>query len=233
MTYLNKFTTILGEIGGNHNGDYETALALIDTAKDAGCDYAKFQLYGSFKPEWIEPLKAYCKHKEIGFLATAFNKESVDMLGEVEMYKIASPEGINRELVEYIIQKSGLKTVLISDGAGGGSTAPNAFSLRCVSDYPANPEDYRLEDLNEKGFCGVSDHTTDYEIFPMMCVAAGARFIEKHFTLDKTQKGDDHPFALNPDELKKFVENIRKAEKIVYGIHKIIPETREILWMKK
>lgn len=226
---------VIGEAGSNHNSDYDTALKLIDVAVDAECNAVKFQLYGSFKPEWIEPLKSYCKEKGIIFMATAFNIESVDMLGEVEMYKIASPEGTNQKLVEYVLKKAGLKTVLMSDGAGGDSTEPNVVLMRCVSDYPANPEDYGLEfllDWEEHYPCGVSDHTTDYEIFPMMCVAAGAKFIEKHFTLDKTQEGLDHSFALNPDELKKFVQNIRRAEKIVYGKHKIIPEHRNILWPK-
>ncbi|MFI5981428.1 N-acetylneuraminate synthase family protein [Streptomyces sp. NPDC051555] len=34
---------VVGEIGINHNGDLDTALALVDAAADAGCDAVKFQ----------------------------------------------------------------------------------------------------------------------------------------------------------------------------------------------
>ena len=34
---------ITGEIGINHNGDLDNALALIDVAAEAGCDAVKFQ----------------------------------------------------------------------------------------------------------------------------------------------------------------------------------------------
>jgi sialic acid synthase SpsE len=36
---------IIAEIGSNHNRDFKTALKLIDVAKAAGCDAAKFQSY--------------------------------------------------------------------------------------------------------------------------------------------------------------------------------------------
>ncbi len=36
-------TTVIAEIGINHNGDVETAKRLIDSAVEAGCDYVKFQ----------------------------------------------------------------------------------------------------------------------------------------------------------------------------------------------
>jgi N-acetylneuraminate synthase len=60
---------------------------------------------------------------------------------------------------------------------------------------------------------GLSDHSLDPIIGPIMAVGLGARIIEKHFTLDKNLAGPDHKFALSPSELKKMVEAIRSAEK--------------------
>ena len=59
---------------------------------------------------------------------------------------------------------------------------------------------------------GFSDHTMS-PYTPSLAVAAGATVIEKHFTLDRNLPGPDHPFALEPDELKIMVEQIRYAER--------------------
>ena len=38
----------------------------------------------------------------------------------------------------------------------------------------------------------------------------GARAFEKHFTLNRGQKGTDHSFSLEPVGLQKFVRNINE-----------------------
>jgi len=45
--------------------------------------------------------------------------------------------------------------------------------------------------------------------------ARGAAVIEKHFTLDRTLPGPDHPASLEPDELKRMVIAIRNAQRAV------------------
>ena len=59
---------------------------------------------------------------------------------------------------------------------------------------------------------GFSDHTTGIHI-PIAAVAKGAKLIEKHFTLDRTMKGPDHSFAIEPHDLRQMVQNIRDVEK--------------------
>ena len=49
-------------------------------------------------------------------------------------------------------------------------------------------------------------------MIPPIAVSLGAKVIEKHFTLDRSLSGPDHPFAIEPDELKDMVKNIRLAE---------------------
>ena len=63
---------------------------------------------------------------------------------------------------------------------------------------------------------GYSDHTLGIEV-PVAAVALGASVIEKHFTLDRTQKGPDHIASLEPDELKHMVVSIRNIEKAISG----------------
>ena len=59
---------------------------------------------------------------------------------------------------------------------------------------------------------GLSDHSIGIHI-SIAAVAMGAKIIEKHFTLDRTMKGPDHNFAIQPEELKQLVSNIRDIEK--------------------
>jgi sialic acid synthase SpsE len=46
-------------------------------------------------------------------------------------------------------------------------------------------------------------------------VALSAKIIEKHITLDKNSSGPDHFYAVEPNEFRKYVRDIREAEKIL------------------
>ena len=58
---------------------------------------------------------------------------------------------------------------------------------------------------------GYSDHTLS-PIASLCAVAMGARVIERHFTLDKTNDGPDHMLSSDPAEMKWLVESIRSFE---------------------
>jgi N-acetylneuraminate synthase/N,N'-diacetyllegionaminate synthase len=83
--------------------------------------------------------------------------------------------------------------------------------------YPSPAEIVNLNVINTLSAAfqipiGFSDHTTGIHI-SMAAVAKGAKVIEKHFTLDRKMKGPDHSFAIEPNELKQMVQNIRDVEK--------------------
>ncbi len=61
---------------------------------------------------------------------------------------------------------------------------------------------------------GLSDHT-ESTLTPALAVVAGATIIEKHFTLSKHLPGPDHPFALEPNQLKEMVQHIIFAEEAI------------------
>ena len=104
------------------------------------------------------------------------------------------------------------------------SNNPHVTYLHCNSAYPTPLEDInlgtldRLQDLSthHKWFrntkIGLSDHTEGI-LIPPVAVALGAQVIEKHFTLNRNLPGPDHPFAIEPSELKQMVTNIRNIEK--------------------
>jgi N-acetylneuraminate synthase len=91
--------------------------------------------------------------------------------------------------------------------------------LHCTTEYPC-PEDQvnlRAMDTLRQTFglrTGYSDHTQGIEV-PMLAVARGATIIEKHFTLDRRLPGPDHAASLEPDELVRMVEAIRRTERVL------------------
>ena len=61
---------------------------------------------------------------------------------------------------------------------------------------------------------GLSDHTMGYAV-SVAGVALGAKIIEKHLTLRRSDKGPDSEFSMEPEEFKEMVDNIRIVEKAI------------------
>jgi N-acetylneuraminate synthase len=88
--------------------------------------------------------------------------------------------------------------------------------LHCTSEYPTPFSDINLRAMDSltKHFglpVGLSDHSLGINV-PIAATALGAILIEKHFTLDRTLPGPDHPASLEPIELKQMVTGIREIE---------------------
>ena len=103
--------------------------------------------------------------------------------------------------------------------------------MQCTSVYPAPAERINLRAMAtmERAFgvpVGLSDHSLGIAI-PIAAAALGAAFIEKHFTLDRTMAGPDHPFAVEPDELKAMVAGIREAQRALGDGRKDGPSPEE------
>ncbi|MCP4613878.1 MAG: pseudaminic acid synthase [Planctomycetes bacterium] len=181
--------------------------------------------------EWHQELKDYCDKVGITFCSTPFDESMVDVLESVNapFYKVASFEITHYPLLEKIA-KTG-KPVILSTGNSDLGDVERAITcleenacstyalLHCISQYPAELADINLRCIDTLRIAfdcvvGFSDHTTD-SLSSSMAVALGASIIEKHITLDKRYFGPDHPFALEPDELKQFVQAIRNSEAIL------------------
>lgn len=112
----------------------------------------------------------------------------------------------------------------------------NLILLHCTSSYPTIPEEVnllRIKTLSKKFdvHVGFSDHSKGV-IAAVGASILGARWIEKHFTLDHSFSGPDHWFSMDPIELKELVSSIRYAEKII-GDSKITPTSSEIISRKE
>jgi len=189
-----------------------------------------------------EELIDYCKIKDIKFLSTAFDHDSIDLLGKlnIPLFKIPSGEITNLPYLRHI---GGMgKKIIMSTGMSTLNEVHNALNiliesgtekeqitiLHCNTEYPTPMEDVNLKAMitirDELGVSvGYSDHTLGIEV-PIAAVAVGATIIEKHFTLDRTLPGPDHAASLEPNELKDMVNAIRNIEKAMgNGIKKPSP----------
>src|SRR5260221_498667 len=173
-------------------------------------------------------LSDYARACGIIFLSTPFDEISADLLAEIGVpaFKISSGDVTNLPLLEHIARKG--KPVILSTGMSdlnevrAAVTALRAAGceqlavLHCVSNYPANAADVNLRAMQTMTTefevpVGYSDHTDGIEV-ALAAVALGACVIEKHFTLDRNLPGPDHKASLEPDELARMVESIRKVE---------------------
>lgn len=179
--------------------------------------------------EWQPDLKKYCDENDIEFMSTPFDEKAVDELVSigVKRLKIAGFESTDLRFVDMVC--SAKLPIIVSIGIGaniklidtilniaGKHAIDDVTFLHCNNAYPTPPSDVNMNTIQEMSMdkrykTGFSDHTTS-PFTPALAVSAGATVIEKHFTLSKFLKGPDHPFALEPHELKTMVDHIRYAE---------------------
>jgi len=176
-------------------------------------------------------LIAYCQEKNIMFLSTPFDHESINLLSDLglQIFKIPSGEITNLPYLRHIGSLG--KKIILSTGMSNleevgnalnilinaGTSKDNITVLHANTMYPTPMEDVNLNAMLtiQKEFgvdVGYSDHTLGIEV-DIAAVAMGALCIEKHFTLDKTMDGPDHKASLEPEELKSMVGAIRNIEK--------------------
>lgn len=178
--------------------------------------------------EWQEQLMAHATDRGIDFFSTPFDHDAVDSLVElgVGVLKIASFEIVDLQLIRKaasagvpLIVSTGMATYgEIEDALGAVAEAGNhaVALLRCASLYPAPPRIMNLRAMAtmRQAFgvpVGLSDHTEGIAI-AAAAAALEANVYEKHFTLSRSMEGPDHPFALEPEELRAAVTAIRDAE---------------------
>ena len=190
--------------------------------------------------EWHAPLKQLAEKLGLVFFSSAFDGPAVDFLESlnVSLYKIASYEVTHIPLLKKIANTR--KPVIISTGFASQEEVELAIQtlrqhgtkdicvLHCVTAYSSNPN---IEEINLKTMidirdrynviCGFSDNNAGMEI-PLQAVNMGASVIEKHVVVSSKEKTLDANFSLDSKSLKKFVDSVRRAEKISgkvnYGI---------------
>jgi len=276
-------TYIIAEIGANFDGSLEKAKRLIDAAKAAGADCAKFQTFSTpkilseegfammnlqgvhgswgrtvsevfreaeFPREWHTEISEYCKRANIDFSTSPYDFEAVDlcMKLDVPFIKIGSGEITWPDMLTYIA-KTG-KPMMLATGDATMSEIDEAVRtieatgnnklilMQCITNYPSKIESANVNVLKtyQSAFdilTGYSDHAPG-PVVALASVVLGGCVIEKHFTLNKADKGPDHPHSMNPVEFKLMVDYVRELEKAMGSSRKeVMTEEGETVFVQR
>lgn len=207
------------------------------------------EIYDIFKSvqldsDWLPDLKAHAAGQGLHFSASAFDRESIKALAAlgVPFLKVGSSETTNLDLVARMAAIG--KPLFLSTGMCGLGEIADAVEvclglgladvslMQCQSVYPLEIADANLAAMDTLrasfgGPVGFSDHSLGI-VAPIAATARGAHSIEKHFTLDRSMKGPDHFYALEPGELKTMIDGIRAAHQAIGdGVKRILKPERD------
>ncbi len=274
---------LIAEIGANFDKSIDKAKRLIDAAKEAGADCAKFQtfstnkivseggfsrmklkgIHGSwgrsisevfkdaeFPHEWHQEIADYCNKVGIDFSTSPYDFEAVDLCVKLDVpfIKIGSGDINWLEMLDYIGRKG--KPIILATGDATMSEIDEAVRtieatgnrevvlMQCITNYPSKIESANVNVLKtyQSAFdilTGYSDHSPG-PVVALASVVLGGCVIEKHFTLNKNDKGPDHPHSMNPEEFKLMVDYVREIERALGSSRKeVVAEEEETVFVQK
>jgi len=191
-----------------------------------------YKLYDLYKEaetpfEWHKAMFDHARKIDITCFSTPFDETAVDLLEDLNVpaYKVASFEATDLPLIEYIA--STRKPLIMSTGMANfeeieemvetarGAGCKDLILLHCISSYPAPIDQSNLltiPDMRKRlGVqIGLSDHSVT-NTASVVASALGATLIEKHFILDRNEKGPDSEFSINPVELTSLCKETKDA----------------------
>jgi sialic acid synthase SpsE len=274
---------IIAEIGANFDKDLDKAKRLVDAAKTAGADCAKFQTFSTpkivseggfsrmklegvhgswgrtvsevfkdaeFPREWHQPISDYCRQVGIDFSTSPYDVEAVDLCVQLDVpfIKIGSGEITWLEMLTYIA-KTG-KPLMLATGDATMSEIDEAVRtieaagnnqlvlMQCITNYPSKIDSANVNVLKtyQSAFdilTGYSDHAPG-PVVALASVVLGGCVIEKHFTLNKADKGPDHPHSMNPAEFRLMVDYVREIERAMGSSRKeVVAEEGETVYVQR
>lgn len=201
--------------------------------------YELFKKFDSFGEREYEELYRLASTLGIEFLSTPFDVFAADYLDKfMNVYKISSSDLNNLKFIEYLARKN--KPIILSVGASCEEEIGRAIKIirsvndkflvlmHCVLEYPTLYEHANLNKIVTlarkfpDAIIGYSDHTKPDEHYDVIKTAynLGALVIEKHFTLDKTLKGNDHYHAMDFDDACKIISSLEYLE-IIRGKYQL------------
>lgn len=212
-----------------------------------GKTYGEHRRFLEFGLMEYQELQGYADHLGIEFFATAFDLPSLRFLLDIDVprIKLASGDLTNITLLEAC--RASQKPIILSTGGGVQEEITAAYELlkgcdltilHCTSAYPAHYDEINLRCITSnrllyhEAIMGWSAHDTGIALAPV-AYALGARVIEKHFTLDRTWKGTDQAFSLEPQGMKTMIENLEHTRQALGDGIKVVYDSEHVALTKQ
>ena len=192
----------------------------------------------------IDELQCYSNGLGLKFGMSFFRKEDLSFYlkntGDPDFYKVPSAECMNTSLVDALLQRG--KKVLISTGGHKiecvvGQYVSDKYKdiviLHCIANYPADlgiQNLSKIKKIAETHDAGYSSHDVDYEVC-IAAIAMGAKWIERHLTMDKSGVGLDDSSSSTEKEMK-LISKFANFSMGLIGVPDAAPNQGEILNMQ-
>jgi len=199
-----------------------------DNRNSYGATYGEHREFLEFgMPEYVE-LQRYANELGLDFFSTAFDIPSADFLAKlgVPAFKIASGDLKSTPLLKHVAAFG--KPLIVSTGGAMLDDVRRAYDaimpintklciMQCTAGYPPAWEELNLSVIStfRREFPDIVVGFSSHDSGIAMAIAGymlGARVIEKHFTMNRAQKGTDHAFSLEPVGLTKMVRDLRRLK---------------------
>ena len=225
----------IAECGLNHNGNLDLTYELVRQSSFSGADIVKFQLgwrggkdeMNHLDKDRLTKIINFAEYMDIQPMFSIFTEEAYELIKEfnLPLLKIASRTLVDDyDLVKKMLDDG--NNLIISLGMWEKDEMPFEANdkidyLWCISKYPCLIEDLTNfpKDFSRESVTGYSDHTIGIET-ALLSISRGAKIIEKHFSLDKSDTTiRDHVLSATPDEFKTMVQIGRELHKqVAFGV---------------
>lgn len=210
-----------------------------------GKTYGEHREFLEFNLEQHMQLKKWCEEVHIEYSTSVWDMTSAQEIVSLnpKFIKIPSACNINYSMLQWLcdnyegeVQLSfGMTTKKEEEQIvqlfEKNKRAKDLILYNCTSGYPVPFKDVCLLEIlrmkekyeNRVKAIGFSGHHLGIAV-DTAAYTLGAKYIERHFTLDRTWKGTDHAASLEPDGLRKLKRNLDAVfDSLHYKSSEILP----------
>lgn len=199
-----------------------------------GKTYGEHREFLEFNLEQHKQLKKWCDDWDVIYSTSVWDVTSAKEIALLnpELIKIPSACNLKYDMLDYLCEKYNGE-IHLSFGMTTQSEEEDIVKFfeehdrskdlviySCTSGYPVPFEDICLKEIlrlrekfeNRVKGIGFSGHHLGIAA-DVAALAYGAKYFERHFTLDRTWKGTDHAASLEPDGMRKLARDLRNVSK--------------------
>lgn len=205
--------------------------------------YLEYRKKIEFGLKEYQEIDRYCKRCGIAWFASCWDKPSIDFMEQFNpvCFKVPSAMLTDANLLAHFRKTA--RPIILSTGMSTMEQIKSAVNLlgtddlilnHCTSTYPCPPEELNLNmirTLMQTFDCpiGYSGHEVGLPT-TVAAVALGARYIERHITLDRAMWGSDQAASVEPSGFLRLIKYIRVVEAALGdGVKKVYDSERPVM----